>query len=157
MPDPRVLEPGAGDSLPHQLGGSVTFKVCGAETNGAFFAFETEVAAGEGPPLHVHANEEEILYVLDGDARVRVGDDIQTAPTGAFVFVPRGVPHCFQAVGERPARILIVFTPSGMERFFSGLSEAIAQGLNPKEAFRVNGEAAGMTVVGPPLAESHPA
>ena len=156
MADPRVLEPGAGDTLPHQLGGSVLFKVQGSETNGAFFAFETEVAAGEGPPLHVHANEEEILYVLDGEARFRVRDDVQSAPTGAFMFVPRGVPHCFQAVGQGPARLLIVFTPSGMEAFFSGLSEAIAKGSDPVEAFRSSGEAAGMSVVGPPLSHSHP-
>ena len=156
MPEPRVLEPGAGETLPHQLGGSVNFKVQGTETNGAFFAFETEVAAGEGPPLHVHANEEEILYVLEGDARFRIRDDVQSAPTGSFMFVPRGVPHCFQAVGERPARLLIVFTPSGMEAFFSGLSEEIAKGSDPVEAFRSSGEAAGMSVVGPPLSQSHP-
>ncbi len=156
MSDSVVLEPGAGDTLPHQLGGSVTFKVRGEETGGAFFAFETEVAAGEGPPLHVHANEEEILYVLDGEARFRVRDDIRSAATGAFMFVPRGVPHCFQAVGERPARLLIAFTPAGMETFFSGLSEAIARGSDPVEAFRASGEAAGMSVVGPPLSQSHP-
>ena len=156
MPDALVLGPGAGDSLAHQLGGSVTFKVRGEETGGAFFAFETEVAAGEGPPLHVHANEEEILYVLDGDVRFRIRDDIRSAPTGAFMFVPRGVPHCFQAVGERPARLLIAFTPAGMEAFFSGLSEAIAKGLDPADAFRSSGEAAGMSVVGPPLSQSHP-
>ena len=134
----------------------MTFKVQGTETNGAFFAFETEVAAGEGPPLHVHANEEELLYVLDGDARFRVGDEVSSAPTGSFMFVPRGVPHCFQAVGDRPARLLIVFTPSGMEGFFTGLSEAIANGSDPVEAFRSSGEAVGMSVVGPPLAQSHP-
>jgi quercetin dioxygenase-like cupin family protein len=156
MSEPVVLGPGAGKGLPHQLGGSATFKVQGSETNGSFFAFETEVAAGEGPPLHVHANEEEILYVLEGEARFRIRDDVQSAPAGAFMFVPRGVPHCFQAIGERPARILIVFTPSGMEAFFTGLSEAIAKGSDPVEAFRESGEAAGMTVVGPPLAQSHP-
>jgi quercetin dioxygenase-like cupin family protein len=156
MADPHVLGPGAGETLPHQLGGAVTFKVRGAETDGAFFAFETEVAAGEGPPLHVHANEDEILYVVDGEARFRVGDEIRAAPTGSFMFVPRGTAHCFQAMGDRPARLFIAFTPAGMEAFFSGLSEAIAQTSDPAEAFRASGEAAGMTVVGPPLAESHP-
>ena len=156
MPDPRVLEPGAGDALRHQLGGSVIFKVRGEETDGALFAFETEVAAGEGPPLHVHANEEEILYVLDGDVRFRFGDDVRATPTGSFIFVPRGVPHTFQNAGEGPARLLIAFTPAGMEAFFSGFAEALANGADPTEAFRANGEAAGMSVVGPPLSQSHP-
>ena len=156
MADPRVVEPGAGDTLPHQLGGAITFKVSGAESDGAFFAFETEVAPGEGPPLHMHANEEEILYVLDGEARFRFGDDIRDAPTGSFLFVPRGVPHCFQAVGDRPARLFITFTPAGMEAFFSTLSEEIAKGSEPEQAFRASGEGAGMTVVGPPLSQSHP-
>jgi quercetin dioxygenase-like cupin family protein len=156
MPDPRVLEPGAGVALPHQLGGAVTFKVRGEETNGALFAFETEVAPGQGPPLHVHANEEEILYVLDGDLRFRYGDDIRDAPRESFIFVPRGVPHTFQNVSDGLARILIVFTPSGMEAFFSGLAEAISTESDPEEAFRASGEAAGMSVVGPPLSVSHP-
>ena len=43
-----------------------------------------------------------------------------------------------------------------MEAFFSGLSEAIAKGSDPVEAFRSSGEAAGMSVVGPPLSQSHP-
>jgi quercetin dioxygenase-like cupin family protein len=155
MADARVLEPGAGDAVPNPLGGPITFKVRGAETNGALTAFENEIGAGEGPPLHVHTNEDELLYVLEGDVRFRFGDDIRSAPAGSSMFVPRGVPHCFQNVGAAPARMLIVFTPAGMEAFFPRLAEAVANGSDLPEAFRAAGEATGMSVVGPPLSQSH--
>ena len=64
------------------------------------------------------------------------------------MFVPRGTPHCFVNVAGEPARILVLFTPSGMERFFdefAGLESADA------DDFRKLGEPVGMTVLGPPL------
>lgn len=139
-----VLGPGAGDKVRNPVGGAVTFKVTGAETAGRLSVFESEIAAGDGPPLHVHANEDEVLYVLEGEFRFRLGDEIHTAPAGSVMYVPRGVPHCFQVAGDSPGRLLIVFTPSGMERFF-GLTGG------DRAAFEAAAAQVGMTVVGPPL------
>ena len=58
-----------------------------------------------------------MFYVLEGDLRWKLGDDVSTTPAGSFVFIPRGLAHCFQNVGEAPARMLIIFAPAGMERF----------------------------------------
>ena len=71
------------------------------------------------------------------------------------MFVPRGVPHCFQNVGDAPARILVLFTPSGMERFFDAFAELPAGPVDP-DAFRAAGAPADMDVIGPPLARSDP-
>jgi len=71
----------------------------------------------------------------------------------AFVFVPRGRPHTFQSVVDEPARILIHFTPSGIERFFEGFAALEAPGPG---AFERVGAEVGMDVVGPPLAQSDP-
>lgn len=72
---------------------------------------------------------------------------------GSFVFVPRGTPHCFQNVGSDPARILVIFTPAGMERFFDQFAQL--QAPDQDEFLRI-GEPLGMRVIGPPLAQSNP-
>jgi quercetin dioxygenase-like cupin family protein len=148
---PIVVGPGEGDTIEGPAGGPLTFKVRGKQTNGALTAFENVIAPGDGPPLHVHAAEDEAWYVLRGELRFRLGDALAGAPTGTFVFVPRGTPHCFQCVGDTPARILVLFTPSGMERFFDRFAELPAGPVDPA-AFRSIGAEVGMDVIGPPMA-----
>ena len=143
---PLVIGPGAGDTVRNPVGGIVTFKVTGQESAGALTMFESVIAPGDGPPLHVHAREDEALYVLEGEMRFQLGDEISDAPAGSFMFVPRGVAHCFQNAGKSPSRLLITFTPSGMEHFFA------LTGGDP-EAFAKAAEIVGMEVVGPPLAQ----
>ena len=145
--------PGEGGTVDNPLGGDVVFKARGEQTEGTLTAFETVVASGDGPPLHTHANEDESLYVLDGEVRFKLGDEIRAAPAGSFVFIPRGAPHTWQNVGDGPARLLIHFTPSGMERFFDGFAALETPG---PAAFETVGAEVGMDVVGPPLAESDP-
>jgi quercetin dioxygenase-like cupin family protein len=153
---PRALTVGPGEGLTIQgpVGGPLTFKVRGEETGGTLTALENVIAPGEGPPLHTHAAEDESWYVIEGDLRFRLGDAISQAPAGSFVFVPRGTPHSFQNAGDTPARILVLFTPSGMERFFDRFAEL--PGPDPA-AFGSIGAGVGMEVLGPPLAISDPA
>jgi len=153
MAEPVFQRPGEGGTVDNPLGGDVVFKARGEQTEGTLTAFETVVASGDGPPLHTHANEDESLYVLDGEVRFKLGDEIRAAPAGSFVFIPRGAPHTWQNVGDGRARMLIHFTPSGMERFFDGFAALETPGL---AAFETVGAEVGMDVVGPPLAESDP-
>ena len=144
---PIVVAPGEGTTIEGPAGGPLTFKVRGEQTGGALTAFENVIAPGSGPPLHVHAGEDESWYVIDGTLRFRLDEDERLAPHGAFVFVPRGTVHAFRNVGDTPARILVLFTPAGMERFFDAWAD-----LPPgPEAFATAGRPAGMDVVGPPL------
>jgi quercetin dioxygenase-like cupin family protein len=126
----------------------LTFKVRGSDTAGAMTALENLIAPGDGPPLHTHAHEDEAWYVIAGALRFKLGDDVATAPAGSFVFVPRGVPHAFVNDGDEPARILVMFTPSGMEAFFDRFAELEA--FDPAAFGRIGSEV-GMEVVGPPL------
>src|SRR5436309_3054117 len=73
------------------------------------------VPPGEGPPLHRHTREEGWVYVLEGELRWKLGEELRVAPTGSSVFIPRGLTHCFQNVGDGPATMLIMFAPAGME------------------------------------------
>ncbi len=153
MAEPVFQRPGEGRGSDNPLGVELVFKVRGEQTDGTLTAFENLVASGEGPPLHTHAHEGESMYVVDGEMRFKLGDEIRAAPAGSFVFVPRGTPHSWQNVGDRPARILIHFTPSGMERFFDGFAALESPG---SAAFETVGADVGMEVVGPPLARSDP-
>jgi quercetin dioxygenase-like cupin family protein len=145
-----VVQPGSGTTIQGPAGGPLTFKARGEQTNGGLTAFENLVAPGDGPPLHVHAKEDEAWYVLEGRFRFQLDEEIAGAPAGAFVFVPRGTRHCFQNIGDEPARILVLFTPSGMERFFDRFAALPADAFAP-EAFRSIGAEVAMEVVGPPL------
>jgi quercetin dioxygenase-like cupin family protein len=118
-----VVAPGDGTTIEGPVGGPLTFKVRGDQTADALTAFENVIPPGEGPPMHVHAREDEAWYVLEGELRFSLGGELAPAAAGSFVFVPRGTPHCFQNVGAAPARILVLFTPSGMERFFERFAE----------------------------------
>ena len=143
-----ALGPGEGATIEGPAGGPLTFKVRGEQTGGSLTAFENVIAPGDGPPLHTHADEDEAWYVIHGTLRFRLGDTHADAPAGSFVFVPRGTPHAFTNAGSEPARILVLFTPSGMERFFDRFAQLPA--FDPA-AFGTLGAEAGMTVVGPPL------
>lgn len=148
-----AIGPGEGQRLRSPLGGDVTFLVRGKQSNGALTALEVLVPPGEGPPLHVHGREDETVYVLAGEMRFRLGDEVSATPPGAFIFIPHGTAHCFHNIGGDEGRMLITFAPAGMERFFERLSRMTTFDL---DEFRSAGLEAGMEVVGPRLAESHP-
>jgi quercetin dioxygenase-like cupin family protein len=150
-----VLRAGEGTTIQGPAGGPLTWKARGDQTRGALTAFENEIAPGDGPPLHVHEREGESWFVIAGKLRFRLGDELHEAPAGTFVHVPAGTAHCFQNVGDRPARILVLFSPAGMERFFERFAALPAGAVDP-HAFAELGADAGMQVVGPPLAVSHP-
>jgi quercetin dioxygenase-like cupin family protein len=155
--DTRAIHcaPGEGVTVKNPLGGPLTFKVRAEQTGGALTAFESSPAAGEGPPLHLHTNADEVLYPLEGTFRFKLDGELHDAPPGSFVFIPRGVPHTWQNVGNSDARLLVIFTPAAMETFFERFGE-LPDDASVPEAFRTLGGESGMDVVGPPLAESDP-
>jgi quercetin dioxygenase-like cupin family protein len=111
------------------------FLVTGDETGGAYFAMEALVPPGGGPPPHIHRHEDETFYVVEGQCSIRLGDDWVTAGVGDFVNVPRGAVHCFHNDGTEPMRMILTFTPAGIERFFEEtLERALDPGLEPPEA-----------------------
>jgi hypothetical protein len=93
--------------------------------------------------------------VLDGTFRLRLHDEVVPAPHGSFVFIPREVPHTWQNVGERPGRLLGAFVPPALEEFFKRFA-AFPGRTRPSTRSAPSPKEAGMVVVGPPLAQSHP-
>jgi quercetin dioxygenase-like cupin family protein len=145
-----LVEPTEGTTIEGPAGGPLTFKARGEQTGGSLTVFENRIAPGDGPPLHRHANEDEAWYILEGQFRFRLDEELRSAPAGSFLFVPRGTPHCFQNSGGTPGRILVLFTPAGMERFFERFAALPASEVGP-DAFRSIGADVGMEILGPPL------
>ena len=107
------------------------FLVTGEESGGAYFAMEAIVPPGGGPPPHIHRNEDETFYVVEGITTFRLGDAESVAGPGAFVHVPPGHVHNLQNRSEtETARLILTFTPSGIEHFFE---ETLQRAYDPTQ------------------------
>ncbi len=117
-----VIEPGAG-ALVDVLGAPIVIKSAGRGDQ-LFFA-DHPMPPGFGVPLHVHEDEDELFYILEGEITLYGVDGSAVAGPGAFVHLPRGVPHGFHNLGAGPARMIVVTTPGGaLEGGFRGLDAA---------------------------------
>jgi quercetin dioxygenase-like cupin family protein len=114
---PFNLEPESGEKI-WITGDTVIIRATAADTGGAYTMIEAIASPGNGPPLHLHKNEDETLYVLEGDIEIINGDKVLKGKPGAVAFVPRGIAHRFRCTGNRTGRLLIVYTPGGIEGFF---------------------------------------
>jgi glyoxylate utilization-related uncharacterized protein len=113
---------------------------------GDFALIESIAPAGSQPPLHVHRDEGEGFYVLEGELTLWVGDDTRTLHAGEFVFAPAGVPHTLRT-GERGARWLLV--AGGRFEAFVRTVGAIAGAPDPVELTRIAAKH-GIDLLGPP-------
>ncbi len=145
-----VLGPGEGKTVPVP-GHKITHKVVGADTGGAYSLLEVEMT-GDGPPKHIHKNEDEAFYVLEGEVKFLLGETTSIAKAGSFVLVPRGTVHAWCRAGQEPAKVLALFSPPGFEQFFD---EAVDLDVTDTEAFVAKAEELAekynMEIVGPPL------
>ena len=99
-----------------------TIKATGKETGGRYTLVEVLEPEGEESPLHVHHNEDEAFWVLEGELTFQVGEETIKASPGSFLFGPRDVPHRY-TVDSGPARMLFLLSPSGFEEFIYATSE----------------------------------
>ena len=152
-----LLAPGEGLSVENPVGGILTFKITSDESEGALTAIETFVVRQEGPPLHVH-DQDEVIYILAGSLRVKLGESLRGAPAGSFVFIPRGTPHTWQNVGAEPLRFFATIMPAAtaFEEFFKRYAQLPAEERDVEAFARLAAETKAFEVVGPPLAESDP-
>jgi mannose-6-phosphate isomerase-like protein (cupin superfamily) len=102
-------------------------KATAEQTGGAFTLIEGLIPPGAGSPWHVHHDEDESFYVVDGQITFLCSEERIAAGPGTFVYGPREVPHGFRAEGTAPARMLLLATPGGFDQFVLALSEP-AQG-----------------------------
>jgi quercetin dioxygenase-like cupin family protein len=125
-------------------GATILVRVTSEASGGAFSLFE-EVPPLLDTPLHVHRDEDELFYVLEGQHVYRVGDDEHTVGPGGLVFAPRGIPHAQRRVVSGEGRQLVVSTPGGFEGFFRELAAAEGAGTIGPEAYAAASERFGIT------------
>ncbi len=125
-------------------------KVSTADTGGLFYSFEHRDMPKGGPPRHVHHEQEEWFYVIQGRFIFEVGEDRYELHPGDSLFAPRGIPHAWACAGDEPGTLLTTLSPAGTFETFILETTRHAQLPAPDEVARAF-EAHGMSVLGPPL------
>jgi quercetin dioxygenase-like cupin family protein len=124
---PLTVGPGEGRVYDHLAGEKMTILLSAQDTGGAFGLFIDEVPPGARPPLHIHHNEDETFYILEGELGMQVNGQKFTASPGTAVFLPKGMPHTFHNAGTQTARALVTVTPGGLEGFFPEVEPLVTQ------------------------------
>jgi mannose-6-phosphate isomerase-like protein (cupin superfamily) len=126
---------------------SIAFKVTPQESGGLFIIENTFHQPG-GPARHLHYDQDEWFYAVEGEFIVEVGEERFTLNPGDSLLAPRKVPHVWAYVGDTCGRMLIAFLPAGkMEAFFREVTQSNAMPPQDPELWRAHG----MELLGPPL------
>src|ERR1700751_2696453 len=139
------------------LGMLQTIKIGQDDTGGAYGLAEIVVPEGVGSPWHVHPEEDEWFYVLEGAVTFWVGDTRLSLKAGSFAFGPKGVPHTFYAA-TGGARALVGFAPMQFEGFQREVGEPALERVlpppadGPPDVARLTeiGARNGLVILGPP-------
>lgn len=113
------------------LNSLMEIKASADETGGTLTVIEQVVSPAGNTPLHVHRDEDESFVVLEGELEVTLGDQRVRVGPGQFVFGPRGVAHGYQVLSPQ-ARVLVLATPGGLERFFRAAGRPAASRTLPE-------------------------
>jgi len=108
-------------------------------TAGAISVLVAWHKAGEGPPDHVHFDQEEMFFILDGTYELTVANQTSTVGPGTIVFLPRGVVHRFKNIGDTTACMLDWSLPGGQDHYFKAISElAASDGFTGEKAMEIS-------------------
>jgi len=121
----RALEPvavAAGEGEARWWGpGLAEVKTTAAETNGRMTILEITDPPNTQAPLHVHHQDDEGFWILEGSATFEVGDETFEVRAGDYLFGPRDIPHRY-TTGPEGCRMLFIFTPGGFEDLLRAVS-----------------------------------
>jgi len=140
-------------------GSTIDCKVSGKDTGGAMCVLEVN---NSGWPRHVNPEQDEWIYVVDGEVELEIGKKRFHLGARESMFIPRNVEHVWTAVSA-PAQIINTYQPAGnIEEFFQALAkfkdlptreQAINKTYTDEQinAMKRLFEAHGMVLTGPPL------
>ncbi len=148
MAEARIVRSGDGDV--HEI--HWLFKH-GSLTGGRFDFMVGDIDYLTGPPLHVHREQDDTFFVIEGVIAVQVGDELIDLGPGDFASVPPGVPHTFDNIrpDQPPPKVLNLMTPSGLDAQFRDIA-SLGEAADAEEVARLR-KKHGITVVGPTLGE----
>lgn len=117
------------DSGPREfvLAGTVMKRLAsGEQTQGSLCLLENRTDGHSKTPIHVHADDDETVYVLEGQLIAIVDGEVRTISAGESISLKRGVPH--QLMSSQPSRYILVCTPSLFEQFVSEAGRELRAG-----------------------------
>ncbi|MFN8446889.1 MAG: cupin domain-containing protein [Caldilineaceae bacterium] len=127
---------------------TIAFKLVPNDPSGLFI-LENVFHSKGGPARHLHHEQDEWFYVLEGEFLMEVGQERRYLQPGDSLLAPRQVPHVWAHVGVERGRILVLFQPAGrMVDFFREVTKANAMPPQDPALWRAHG----MELMGPPLA-----
>lgn len=136
---PLVAGETAGEAFVVGQGGLAWFDVVPGErmaihvpngrVGGHFTVVESIAAPGAGVPPHIHNGADEYFFVQEGTLHFRCGDTEFDAPAGTSVAIPRGIAHGWVNRTDAPARVVVTFTPGGIEEMFAKIAAAFPDGI----------------------------
>ena len=119
---PKVISSKEGTKF-NILGHDVTVKLHSRDGNDNY-VFELISPPGSGIPPHVHKNEDEVLYILEGEFEVMVREEVFKATAGDCLNFVRNIPHAYTNTGTKDAKTLWYVSPGrSFEEFFGELSQ----------------------------------
>ena len=119
MGETVVRKPGEGTAF-WMLGGLYELKASSDETDGQATIMEMRIPEGAGPPPHTHPGGEAV-FILEGTVAYHIGDETIEGGPGTFFYIAEGTWENFEPTSE--IRILVIYTPGGMEKFFAEAGE----------------------------------
>ncbi|MEX0874859.1 MAG: cupin domain-containing protein [Actinomycetota bacterium] len=128
MTKPRVLGPNDGEIIGTPGEPTDRIMITTEETGGRFSVVEHYLPPRAlAAPLHIHTDEDEYSFVLEGRLGALLGDEEVFGEVGDLVFKPRGQWHTFWNASDEPTRILELISPGGLEKLFRELGEMGAE------------------------------
>jgi quercetin dioxygenase-like cupin family protein len=143
------------------MGSLFEMKLRAAESGGELSIMLVTQPPGIATPLHVHSNESEVFFLLDGEMTYDAGGTVHELTAGSTMWLPKGVPHRFRVHGTTPARFLGLAVPGGIDEMYDFVGRPAAERRIPDEyppeeeigRWVEIGPRRGMQVLGPPLPE----
>jgi mannose-6-phosphate isomerase-like protein (cupin superfamily) len=113
------------------LGVRMKILLSAKETGGQFSLIEGVMPPGGDGGLHLHANEDESMHLLEGELEVTIGDKKFPLTSGESYFAPRNIPHRLRNPSQTPVRSLLLTTPGGFDAFISQAGIRLTDGIMP--------------------------
>jgi quercetin dioxygenase-like cupin family protein len=126
------VKPDEDASLRHigLVGDTYTILPTGTDTGGRYCLIDMHVPPGGGPPLHRH-DFEELFTVLDGEIEATFRGKKAVVRAGQTINIPSNAPHAFANASDKPARLLCLCSPPGLEEFFVAVGVPVGNRTTP--------------------------
>lgn len=114
--------------------------VTAEDSGGLYTLLDLTLAPQAGTPPHISYREEKMLYVLEGEFAILLGNETVNVTKGAVISIPKDMPHSFANAGSEPARLLLALSPGGHETYLWKLYQAVQAGTLEQDMASISSE-----------------